>query len=105
FDCDWSSDVCSSDLSYIGPSKCHDQCGAEAMPFGIGEGDHKRTVGHRNEIEVVTASFVGGTCGCTDVKTRYQWWGCIEALLHIARQLQLELLILLLPQFGDVLGH
>ena len=91
--------------AHIGSSERHDQCGAEAMTFGIGNGNHKRAIGHGDEIEVVAAGFVGRVNGRANVKARYRGWGGVQALLHSTSQVQLEFLLLLLPRLGDVLRY
>src|SRR6266853_3407380 len=57
FDCDWSSDVCSSDLSTGGGSLLHSFAGEEADPTAVGRperilgvlGSGKRARGHVRE--------------------------------------------------------
>ena len=73
------------------------------MPLGIGHGDQKRAIRHEDEVEIVTASFVGGMRRTANVEARYHGCGGIEALLNIARELKLELLLLLFSKLGDVL--
>jgi hypothetical protein len=43
-----------SEAAHLSPGECHEQCGAEAMPFGIGYGDQKRTIRHEDEIEIIS---------------------------------------------------
>src|SRR5271165_1395196 len=89
----------------VGPGEGHDQGGAVAMTLGVRHGNDQRAVGHRNEVEVVSSGFVRGMCGCANVETCYCRRGCVETLLHIARQLQLELLLLFLSEVGNILRH
>ncbi len=83
------------EAAHVGPGKCHDQCGAEAMAFGVGYGNHQRTIGHGDEIEIIASGFVGVIRGPANIEAWHGRRGCIEALLHGARQLQLKLLLLL----------
>ena len=73
------------------------------MPFGVGHSDQKRIVCHADEIEIVAAGLIGGIRGTSNIEAGYQGRGCVEALLHIARQLQLKFLLLLFSEFGNVL--
>jgi hypothetical protein len=65
--------------------------------------DQKRTIRHEDEIKIVSSGFVGGMRRTANVEARYHGCGGTEALLNMARELQLELLLLLFSKLGDVL--
>jgi hypothetical protein len=92
-----------SEAAHLSPGECHEQCRAEAMPFGIAYGDQKQTIRHEDEVEIISSGFVGGMRRTANVEARYHGCGGIEALLNIPRELQLELLLLLFSKLGDVM--
>jgi hypothetical protein len=49
-----------SEAAHVSPGECHEQCRAEAMPFGIGYGDQKRTIRMKMKSKIVSSGFVGG---------------------------------------------
>jgi hypothetical protein len=69
---------------------------SRSYALGIGYGDQKRTIRHEDEIKIVSFGFVGGMRRTANVEARYHGCGGIEALLNMARELHLELLLLLL---------
>ena len=86
------------EATHVGSRERHNQGGAEAVPFGVGHSNQKRVVRQGDEIEIVAAGFIGRIRGPSDIEAGYERRGSVEALLHIACQLQLKFLLLLFPE-------